>query len=62
MAEVEEARERVVEIAGILALGLMRLQAQKSSALFAVTRDRSLAVSGRESGDRAKPIRRNPRE
>jgi hypothetical protein len=45
-----ESRERLAEIAEILAASLMRLKARKSSALFADLRDSSLDCPARQSG------------
>lgn len=40
--DVLEARERIDEIAGILAAGLMRLRARKSSQILADSPDRTV--------------------
>jgi hypothetical protein len=49
------AQERLAEIGRILALGLMRLQAQQSSEFFAEARDSSLAFPAPKSGPARRP-------
>jgi hypothetical protein len=46
----QSSTERLSEIANILAAGLMRLVARKSSPIFADTGDSSLDFSATESG------------
>lgn len=53
-----EASERVAEIAEILAAGLMRVLAPKSSPISADTGESSLHLSPPESGHRTPIIRR----
>lgn len=50
----------LTEIAEILAAGLMRLVARKSSAISAVTGESSLDLSAAESGDPTIVVRRKP--
>lgn len=50
-ADQLSARERIAEIAEILALGLMRLRARQSSQLSRLTRESSLDFTAHQSGD-----------
>src|SRR5262245_18755177 len=49
-AGFDDADERITEIAEILAAGLMRLWARKSSQISADLGESSLALSGQQSG------------
>lgn len=53
------AAERTAEIADLLAAGLMRLQARKSSPIYPAFRESSLHFSAAESGDPARVGREN---
>ena len=54
----QSSAERIAEIAEILAAGLMRLEARKSSSIFANTAESSLDFSATESGHPAPVDRR----
>jgi hypothetical protein len=55
----EDAPRRVAEIATLLATGLMRLQARKSSRIVPERGESSLHFSAAESGDPARLGREN---
>jgi hypothetical protein len=54
----ETAADRLSEVAEILAAGLMRLQARKSSSISATCGDISLDISATESGHPTRKYRR----
>ena len=55
-ADSHEAKEKVGEIAAILAAGLLRLQSRKSSSNLPAPSDSSLDCEGNSSGDVAAEV------
>ena len=55
-ADSHEAKEKVGEIAAILAAGLLRLQSRKSSPNLPAPSDSSLDCEGNSSGDVASEV------